>query len=95
MLCNCNYYAFRSISQTNYQCVRRFGCPYLSRGISHAGGIGMKGLELLLHSGPEELLLFDRFPLRYLFHAIDIGIILVFGWNGLREAALAFQDAEE
>ncbi len=55
----------------------------------------MKGLELLLHSGPEELLLFDRFPLRYLFHAIDIGIILVFGWNGLREAALAFQDAEE
>ena len=57
--------------------------------------LGMKGLELLLHSGPEELLLFDRFPLRYLFHAIDIGIILVFGWNGRREAALAFQDAEE
>jgi hypothetical protein len=53
--------------------------------------LGIKGLELLLHSGRGELLLFDQFPLRYLFHAIDGGIILVFGWNGLREAALAFR----
>jgi hypothetical protein len=52
---------------------------------------GIKGIELLVHSGSGELLLFDQFPLRYLFHAIDIGIILVFGWHGLKEAALAFR----
>jgi hypothetical protein len=57
--------------------------------------LGIKGLELLVHSGPSELLLFDRSPLCYLFHAIDVGIILVFGWNGLREAALAFQDTKK
>lgn len=57
--------------------------------------LGIKGLELLVPSGPSELLLFDRFPLCYLFHAIDVGIILVFGWNGLREAALAFQDTKK
>jgi arginine exporter protein ArgO len=57
--------------------------------------MGVKGLEWLIHNGTGELLLFDRFPLRYLFHAIDIGIVAVFGWFGLREAIVAFRDEKE
>lgn len=53
--------------------------------------LGIKGIELLVHSGEGELLLFDQVPLRYLFHVIDIGIIFVFGWHGLREAWMAFR----
>ena len=54
--------------------------------------MGVKGLEWLVHSGTSELLLFDRVPLRYFFHAIDVAIIVVFGWYGLREAISAFRE---
>jgi hypothetical protein len=53
--------------------------------------LSIKGIEYLVHSGHEEMLLFDTLPLRYLFHLADIGIISVFSWHGLKEAALAFR----
>ena len=37
-------------------------------------------------TGGHEILLFDRIPLKYLFHAIDVGILAVFGFWGLYEA---------
>lgn len=48
--------------------------------------LGMKGLEFLTHSGNGDLLFFDRFPVRYLFHSIDIATILCFGVLGLWDA---------
>jgi hypothetical protein len=55
--------------------------------------ICIKALEWLLHLlwGTGEALLFDRFPLRYLFDAMDGGVILVFVWFGIVEAVRAFR----
>ncbi len=55
-------------------------------GISHFEGY-------LHHLGSQhgrDMLIFDRFPLRYLFQAIDVGVIAAFGFQGMREAWQAF-----
>jgi hypothetical protein len=41
--------------------------------------------------GPDDPLLFDRVPLRYLFDALDLSVIVVFGWNTVRSAIAAFR----
>jgi hypothetical protein len=41
--------------------------------------------------GPDDPLLFDRVPLRYLFDALDLSVIVVFGWNTVRSAITAFR----
>lgn len=46
--------------------------------------------ELLERLGDPKL--FDRFPLRYIFDAIDLGILAVFGFLGLIEAYFVFRD---
>jgi hypothetical protein len=42
--------------------------------------------------GQADPLLFDVLPLRYLFHAIDVGVIGVFGWYTVCSAAAAFNE---
>jgi hypothetical protein len=41
--------------------------------------------------GPEDPLLFDRFPLRYLFDAGDLGVIIVYVGNLVRQALAEFR----
>jgi hypothetical protein len=40
----------------------------------------------------DDPLLFDRFPLRYLFDAMDAGVVLVFAFYGVISAAKALRD---
>jgi hypothetical protein len=55
--------------------------------------VAIKLLEWLLHFlwGATDPLLFDRFPIRYLFDAMDGGVILVFVCYGIIEAFRAFR----
>lgn len=39
----------------------------------------------------EDPLLFDVFPLRYLFDGMDAGVVVVFAWNGVASAARIFR----
>jgi len=50
--------------------------------------------ERFVHSlwGSAEPLLFDRFPIRYLFDAMDGGVILVFVCAGVIAAIRAFME---
>ena len=54
----------------------------------------IRGVEYLMHAlwAGNEPLLFDQFPLRYLFHAMDIGVIVLFIVFGLIEAARVFRE---
>jgi hypothetical protein len=40
-------------------------------------------------------LLFDRFPIRYLFHAMDTGVILAFIWFGIISASRVFAERSD
>jgi hypothetical protein len=39
-----------------------------------------------------EPLLFGRLPLAYIFHAIDLGVLSVFGYRGIMAAYKAFEE---
>jgi hypothetical protein len=60
---------------------------YIVRHISEAALIiiGISALEALMtwlwH--PAKPLLFDIFPLKYIFHAMDVGVLLVFGYHAI------------
>jgi hypothetical protein len=42
--------------------------------------------------GANDPLFFDRFPLRYLFDAADLSVVLVFTWFGVISAIRALKD---
>ena len=42
--------------------------------------------------GKPDPLLLDVVPLRYFFDAIDIGVLIMFGWRGIIAANRAFKD---
>lgn len=42
--------------------------------------------------GSGEPLLFGRLPLAYIFHAIDLGVLCVFGYRGILAANRAFSE---
>jgi hypothetical protein len=52
------------------------------------------GIEKLIADlwGVQEPLLFGRVPLAYVFHAIDLGVLAVFGFRGILAANKAFKD---
>jgi hypothetical protein len=52
----------------------------------------IKVFELVFHLFwvTSEPLLFDLFPLRYVFHAMDLSVIGVFIWKGVEDAVRAF-----
>jgi hypothetical protein len=52
------------------------------------------GLSLWFHAlwGQADHLLFDRLPLRYLFDAVDVGVIGMFGWRAVCSAAVVFKE---
>ena len=54
----------------------------------------MFGIEKLIALlwGVQEPLLFGRVPLAYVFHAIDLGVLGVFGFRGILAASEAFKD---
>lgn len=56
--------------------------------------VAIKLLETLVHFfwNHSEPLLFDRFPLRYLFHAMDGAVLIVFSVFGVLEAVRAFRE---
>ena len=41
---------------------------------------------------PKEALLYGMFPIQYLFDTMDVGVIGLFVWYGLREAARVFRE---
>jgi hypothetical protein len=56
--------------------------------------IGIRALELLmawLWQVPNPLL-FDALPLKWMFHAMDVGVLLVFGFYGIISVARAFKE---
>ena len=55
---------------------------------------GIWALEYLFHFlwRSNDPLLFDRFPVRYLFDAMDLAVILVFIWYGVLAAARSFRE---
>lgn len=56
--------------------------------------IVIRGVEYAMHVlwAQNDPLLFDQFPLRYLFHAMDIGVIVLFIVFGLINAARVFRE---
>jgi hypothetical protein len=54
----------------------------------------IRGIEYIIHVlwADNDPLLFDQFPLRYLFHAMDVGVIVLFIIFGLINAAKAFRE---
>jgi hypothetical protein len=53
----------------------------------------IRAVEIAIHyifDQPDPLL-FDKFPLRYLFHAMDLGVIVLFITYGLMDTARAFR----
>jgi hypothetical protein len=54
----------------------------------------MYGIEELIGYlwGVHEPLLFGRLPLAYIFHAMDIGVLGVFGYRGVLAAYKAFEE---
>lgn len=56
--------------------------------------IGIWLIEQLLHLlwGTHEPLLFDRFPIRYLFETMDGGVLVVFACAGVIAAIRAFME---
>jgi hypothetical protein len=52
------------------------------------------GLSSWFHAlwGQAEPLLFDRLPLRYLFDAVDVAVIGMFGWRAVCSAARVFKE---
>jgi hypothetical protein len=56
--------------------------------------LGIRGLELLMAFlwKSQNPLLFDVLPLKWLFHAMDLGVLLVFGFYGIISVAKAFRE---
>jgi hypothetical protein len=56
--------------------------------------IVIRGVEFTMHVlwADNDPLLFDQFPLRYLFHAMDVGVMVLFIVFGLIKAARAFRE---
>lgn len=54
----------------------------------------IRGIEYAIHAlwPGNDPLLFDQFPLRYLFHAMDVGVIVLFIVFGLVQAGKAFRE---
>ncbi len=59
--------------------------------IAHAGIAAVHYLILALNHG-EEMLVYGRLPLSYLFQTIDLAMIGVFGYYGVLEAIRIMRD---
>lgn len=57
----------------------------------------IRAVEFVIHYlwGTADPLLFDSFPLRYLFHGMDLAVILNFAWYSSVSAARAFRESAE
>jgi hypothetical protein len=55
--------------------------------------LGIRGLELLIKWAwdSKNPLLFDVLPLKWLFHAMDLGVLVAFGFYGLISVTKAFR----
>jgi hypothetical protein len=58
--------------------------------------ICMYAVEMLIRSlwGVDNPLMFGILPLAYIFHAIDLGVLIVFGYRGILAANKAFEDED-
>ncbi len=55
--------------------------------------VGFYGVERLIHFlwGSENPMLFGSWPLAYVFHAVDLGLVLIFGYRAILAANTAFE----
>lgn len=58
--------------------------------------LGIYAVETLIKHlwGADNLLLFGVLPITYIFQAIELGVLIVFGYRGILAANKAFEDKD-